>query len=902
MPDPAKPTLQFAGLRLDLQRQQLWRGDAALPLRPKAWALLLYLVERPGQLVAADELIDALWPAGGVTAKALTNRMMELRRQLGDDQRAPHMIQTVYGRGYRFIADLDAPTEPAAGLPALRMPADAAHRPARLVGRTQELAALQTALRRAAQGQRQVVLVGGEPGLGKSALVDDFRATLATQPLRHGLGQCVEQGTEREPFGPVLLLLADLMARPGGAERLVPLLRQIAPSWLLQMPWLVGPDEIAHLQRMTLGAGPGRMLRELCMLLEQLSQDMPLVLVLEDLQWADESTVDLLAYIAQGRGPARLLVVATWRDHEARALGHAASSLGARLAGQSHVLQMQLGNLSPEEVQVAIARRFDSAALAHTLAPLVWRQSEGLPLFMAATMDHLVECGAVLHDAQGWQLDAGWAAEAAAGRALPGPVRQVIERRLALLSPEVRHILEAASVVGKQFSLQALSVATGKSALQLELVCDVLVQRQALLRPQPPVGWPDGSTGSSFSFVHDAYRQVLYGQLGVARRQQLHAQVAHRIEQAWGARVAEVAPQLASDYEIAGRPAHAARMLELTAGLAVQRLAYREALDAIEAGLAQVGLLRPAPARSAIEIRLRLAAGNLSLGVVGQRQGQSLALQAFQAAETLAHAAGAGREALRARLGMCLTQTLSGQTAAACLDGRVLVQMAAEHPDLLAVAHTYAGVADLSHGSLPTARQHFETALQHTPAPGVPLRTDAHTMARVHLGRTLVHLGLGDAGCALAGEAVANRRALGLSLDLVQTLFWSAECHRHAGRVQEAMAQYTEVLALADDLALPNFPGMARIGLLSLQPQGPSDLDEINMLAAQLQANGQHWFDALYALYRAEACAALGDVESAQGWVARGLAMPAGGALYMPALHALQSRLAGLRGRKAGGV
>src|SRR5262249_42280198 len=153
-----------------------------IPLRPKTWAVLRYLVERPGNLVTKDELLDGIWPDVTVGDELPGVSVKELRTALGDDARAPRFIATIHRRGYRFIGSI-APTVP-----------DASSAPrARIVGRDEELARLTAWLERARAGERQVVFVSGEAGIGKTTLVETF---LTAGPLPHGTrigrGQCLQ--------------------------------------------------------------------------------------------------------------------------------------------------------------------------------------------------------------------------------------------------------------------------------------------------------------------------------------------------------------------------------------------------------------------------------------------------------------------------------------------------------------------------------------------------------------------------------------------------------------------------------------------------------------------------------------------------------------------------------------
>jgi len=312
---PSDSALEFSPFRLDLLNQQLWRGAELLLLRPKPFAVLAYLATRAGRLVLRAELVKAVWPDTHVGAVVLRGYIRDLRLTLGDDPEAPRFIETVAHRGYRFIAAVsggqyspanDQPSEPAAGAELLNPT---------LVGREAELNQLLRWLTRSVRGHRQVVFVTGEPGIGKTTLVDAFLTQAAGgASLRIARGQCVEHFGVGEVYLPVLEALGQLCRQPGG-EEVIALLSRHAPTWLVQMPALIGDQELETVQRRAQGATRERMLRELAEALEVLTAATPLVLVIEDLQWSDFSTLDMISLLARRRGRARLFAA---RDLSAR--------------------------------------------------------------------------------------------------------------------------------------------------------------------------------------------------------------------------------------------------------------------------------------------------------------------------------------------------------------------------------------------------------------------------------------------------------------------------------------------------------------------------------------------------------------------------------------------------------
>src|ERR1700722_18950946 len=221
--------MEFLHFGLDATNQCLWRrhdsgDDERISLTPKAFGVLQYLVHRAGRLVTQGELLGALWPQSYVQPEVLKHHVLEVRKALGDDPKNPRFIETRPRRGYRFIAPVRA-----------RAGTDAASEtqapPARLVGRGAALAAIRDYLAEASRGQRQFVSVTGEAGIGKTALVDEFRRQAGAQVrgLRVAVGQCVESFGSQEGYYPMLEALGQLCRGPGG-ESVVDTLASQAPT------------------------------------------------------------------------------------------------------------------------------------------------------------------------------------------------------------------------------------------------------------------------------------------------------------------------------------------------------------------------------------------------------------------------------------------------------------------------------------------------------------------------------------------------------------------------------------------------------------------------------------------------------------------------------------------------
>src|SRR5215510_13772456 len=188
-------------------------------------------------------------------------------------------------------------------------------------------------------------------------------------------GQCVEHYGEGEPYLPFLEALGRLGHGPErDAVRTV--LRRYAPMWLVHLPGLVSESELERLQSRLHGTTPARMLRELAEALEVLTADRLLVLLLEDLQWSDRSTVEALAYLAQRSTPARLLLLATYRPVEVLLQGHPLRGLVQELCGRGQGRELRLELLTAAEIAAYVAGRL-GGPVAAPLTAYVYMRTDG---------------------------------------------------------------------------------------------------------------------------------------------------------------------------------------------------------------------------------------------------------------------------------------------------------------------------------------------------------------------------------------------------------------------------------------------------------------------------------------------------------------------------------------------
>ena len=417
--------LRFGSFEFDEADARLVVDGRPVALAPKAFGVLAALLRQPGQLVTKGDLLDAVWGHRHVSESVLKTTISELRAALGDDAKRPRWVETASRRGYRFIGLLEA--EPLAGAP----PAVA---DAPLVGRGAALERLRGAWSRAAGGQRQVCCVTGEAGIGKTFLIDALIAGLGDPVVARG--QCIEQAGAGEPYLPVLDALGSLVRRD---PQVLPVLRTVAPTWLLQMPWLVDAEEQQRLRAQLANTTQERMLREFAELVEQLSLVRPLLLVTEDLHWCDGATVSLLDHVARRRPPARLMWIASFRIAELVAEGHPLNGVRHELRARRLCDELLLDPFSESELQAYLEHRRPELARDERAVRRLHRQTDGLPLFVAVAVDDLGPHVPLARDA----TPDDWA--------VSDTLAGVIERQLLRVPDGSRSLLEAAAVCGVEF-------------------------------------------------------------------------------------------------------------------------------------------------------------------------------------------------------------------------------------------------------------------------------------------------------------------------------------------------------------------------------------------------------------------------------------------------------------------
>lgn len=560
---------QFGAFTLDTLNECLWQAGVRIALPPKPFAVLRYLVENPGRLVSHDELLDALWPETYVQPQVLRTYMLDLRKVLDDDPRNPRFIQSLPKRGYCFVAAVSHAPKPGHSAADAIAPAQAEvlepfphpQAPRHLIGRERELTTLHGSFRQCVDGTRQTVFVTGEAGIGKTVLIDVFREQIENGQMAVAvLGQCISGFATKQEYYPI----ADAV-------------RQISDSSAAALARILyqGPaaDSAEH------GKAHGSFLLpgDLCTALEQIAQEKPLVLIFEDLQWADESTLNVITALARRRGPAKLMIVATLAP-QCGSTPDAVTRLIHDLHMRRLCCEMALSRLAKPPIADLIRNRLQQQELPDGLHEYVHQHSEGVPRFALSLLQNLISDDLLIRKREGdgalWQLRCPPGEIEAA---VPAEIARAIETEIQHFSPRERQLLEAASILSVASPAWMIAAALDEDLATTEEACDDLARRIWLFKRAGQDELPDGTRSAFYVFAHALYREVLYQRQSSARRAVRHARIAQRLREIFHNREDLIALEAAVHYEAAADWKNAIEMLRAAAQRAVGLHAYAEA-------------------------------------------------------------------------------------------------------------------------------------------------------------------------------------------------------------------------------------------------------------------------------------------------------------------------------------
>ncbi|ETX05960.1 MAG: hypothetical protein ETSY2_19945, partial [Candidatus Entotheonella gemina] len=428
-----------------------------------------------------------------------------------------------------------------------------------------------------------------------------------------GRGQCIDHYGVGEPYLPLLEAFGHLVQAAHG-QRIAELLRQHAPSWLLQLSALLSPDESERLRQEAIGVSQERMLRELAEAVEALTISHPLIIVLEDLHWSDVSTLNWLAYTARRRAPSQLMIVGTYRPVDAVVRDHPVRTVIQELRLHGLCEDLALDYLSETGVTAYLTQRFGPQAASSGLIRILHQRTQGNPLFLIAMIEAFIAQGVMADTPAGWRVQD--TLESAA-TIVPSSLRQLVEYHLLDLASADQSLLEAASVAGAMFTAAAVAAGMTQSEDAVETQCQALARHGQFIRELSFETWPDGTMTSTYQFIHSIYHDVVYTRIAAGSQRRLHRRMAARLKAAYANHLSETAAQLAFHHSRGEDYMQAVRFHDLAARHALGRSGYQEAIVQAREGLALLSHLAESPESRRCEFDLHMSLGPALMAIKG---------------------------------------------------------------------------------------------------------------------------------------------------------------------------------------------------------------------------------------------------------------------------------------------
>jgi DNA-binding winged helix-turn-helix (wHTH) protein/tetratricopeptide (TPR) repeat protein len=843
------------------------RAGRSVHLRPKLMDVLVTLARHAGSVVSKDALLQAVWPDQFLEESALTRAVADLRQALGDEAHEPRVIETIPKRGYRLMvpvswADAGSAQQVAPQRPVSQRPQEVAEAAEPeplpvLVGRERELTALAAWLEAARAGAGRVALVAGESGTGKTALLAEFaaRALRSNANLLVAVGRAqvpAGAGDVYRPFREILgQLTGDMDAGwltggiPGAhAQRLRDASARTAAAILERGPDLVetfisGASLTARLDRLA-GDDAAPWLPELrrlaarqalrplelvprqADLFDQFARVLgavagehaPLVLVLDDLQWADEGTARLLFHLGREAARQPILVLAAFRPHDLEAPAgsrHPLEALLDEITGRYGGCRLDLPETNDQAFVSALVDT-EPNRLGRTFRRLLWQRTGGHPLFTVELLRAFREAGALERDESGRWVAAGEADWAT----VPARAEGLLGARMARVPSGVRRLLDIASVEGEEFTAEAVARVAGADERETALIISRELGRVHGLVNAVATRWRHQSRLSIYRFRHGAFRQHLCDRLDPVEKGYLHHEVARALEAIYGPSSAEHAPALSWQFEQAGVAAKAAEYARIAGLTAMRQAAAADAAAWLSKALDLLMALPEDERPPALEVDVRL---DLAPAVfAGATEGSRLEALLLPVPALCARVPDP-LSAFRAHLTLAVIDIVRGRYETAERSGRAAREMAASigAAPLAAVARSIEAMVELRRGEFAKAREGLLSPL--TRESGVPpgvtiLGTDPEVWRLGWLGYTTWFIGSLDEAVRHADAAVAAAERAADPFSVASGRGIRATIFLHAGYGELAELDVQEALRIVAErgyqfgaLALQFFQG-----------------------------------------------------------------------------------------------
>jgi predicted ATPase len=744
------------------------------------------------------------------------------------------------------------------------------------VGREEARAELREALAFAFAGQGLLICVPGEPGMGKTTLVEDFLSDLraGSQTCTIARGRCFERLAGTEAYLPWLEVLDSLLRGADGqlppstpllgSESIAQTTKRLAPTWYAQAMPLPPDDSSVERLLAERAASQERMKREFAALLEEVSERRPLVLFFDDIHWADVSTIDLLAYLASRFDTMRVMIIVTYRPSDLLLAKHPFLQVRPDLQARGVCREIELEFLSRSEVEKYLALEFPEHRFPAELPALIHSKTEGNPLFMADLVRYLRDREVIAVEHGRWVLAQSLPS---IERDLPKSVSGMIERKISQLSDEDRRLVVAASVQGYEFDSAIVAKALKLDPADVEERLEALERVYALVRLVSEREFPERVLTVRYRFVHVLYQNALYTSLRPTRRAQLSATVAEALLGCYGKQSATIASDLAFLFEAARDWSKASDYYLVAANNASIVFANQEAGALAQRGLEMLRLLQETIESAKQELTLQMMLGQSLMVAKGYAVPE--VEQAFIRARELSLQLNDLTQLFRAQFSLAIVYVVRAEYERAFDQGEQCLRLGEKSRSqvMLMQSHWVIGLSQCYLGKFAAARDHFEKTIAIHDAAGIDSAFSIYgaVLSRAHLARMLLYLGYPDQSRQVMNEALAKAERLRHPVAIANTLSLAAYLAAFHGQWEKTLELAAATAWQAEEHGLPYYAAVAilmRGWVLALQNQ-EEGIELIRQGLASYLAIGTRQQHGYFLALLAEALNQTGRVEEA---------------------------------------
>ncbi|MEP7271029.1 MAG: protein kinase [Acidobacteriota bacterium] len=745
------------------------------------------------------------------------------------------------------------------------------------VGREKDLKELHACYASAEAGKGVLLCIAGEPGIGKTTVVEEFLDALASQTRSPVIarGRCSERLAGTEAYLPWLEALDGLLRnveRRGnlqtavfGDESILETTKRLAPTWYTEVMPSQSSESSAERLRAERASSQERMKREFGALLQAVSERLPIVLFLDDLHWADSSTIDLLAYVTNRVTGMRALIIATYRPTDMLLARHPFLKLKPDLQARGLCREIALDFLSREEIEEYLALEFPENRFSNDLPALIHAKTEGNPLFIVDLVHYLRDRGVIAIEAERWTL-----AQPLPDleRELPESVRGMIQRKIDQLSEDDRRLLVAASVQGYGFDSAVVATVLNLDPADVEERLETLEMVHSLVRFVGEKEFPGNILTLRYRFVHVLYQNALYASLRPTRKAQLSAAVAEAVLAHHSDKAETVASELAFLFEAARDWRRASDNYLIAARNAADVFATQESGALAHRGLTALHHLPETSERAELELKLQVLLGSSTMAAKGFAAPE--VEQAFMRASELCLQLDNRAQLFQAQFSLAIVHVVKAEYRRALWYGEQCLELAESlgQAVMLMQSRWILGLSCCYLGQIEIAREHFEQTIAIHDSNNInsPLSLYGGVLSRAHLARMLLYLGYPDRAHQLIDEASAKAEQLGHPIGLANVLALAAYHQAFNGNAQRTEDLAGAINWYAEEHGLPYYAAIAmmmRGWAIAAQGQLEDGIALIRKGLALYEATGTRQQVTYFLLLLVEALKNAGHVDEA---------------------------------------